>query len=161
MIGEFPAQRAWNAENVSIWWRQHGGFISWYIAVYVVSNGKPARAGGNLRCGWPCYSITKGCIWQLSWVRCFRDWPSVGVALPWQCRSPHKDSLITLFAVRVILVFWHCSSADWSHMTDGCWLPLASLSCECWTDVYGFPMELYNGETERSPCSILCCHLNC
>ena len=24
MTGEFPAQRASNAENVSIWWRHHG-----------------------------------------------------------------------------------------------------------------------------------------
>ena len=24
MIGEFPAQRASDAENVSIWWRHHG-----------------------------------------------------------------------------------------------------------------------------------------
>ena len=27
-IGEFPAQRASNAENVSIWWRHHGSIIS-------------------------------------------------------------------------------------------------------------------------------------
>ena len=26
--GEFPSQRASNAENVSIWWRHHAGFIS-------------------------------------------------------------------------------------------------------------------------------------
>ena len=35
--GEFPAQRASNAEYVSIWWRHH---VSWYstICVYVVSD---------------------------------------------------------------------------------------------------------------------------
>ena len=26
VTGEFPAQRASNAENVSIWWRHHGGY---------------------------------------------------------------------------------------------------------------------------------------
>ena len=28
MTGEFPAQKASNAENVSIWWRHHGISIS-------------------------------------------------------------------------------------------------------------------------------------
>ena len=27
VAGEFPAQRASNAENVSIWWRHHGGWL--------------------------------------------------------------------------------------------------------------------------------------
>ena len=27
VTGEFPAQKASNAENVSIWWRDHEGFI--------------------------------------------------------------------------------------------------------------------------------------
>ena len=29
VTGEFPAQRASNAENVSIWWRHHGCWFSW------------------------------------------------------------------------------------------------------------------------------------
>ena len=29
MTGKFPAQRASNAENVSIWWRHHGGLWGW------------------------------------------------------------------------------------------------------------------------------------
>ena len=29
MTGEFPAQRASNAENVSIWWRFHDEISSW------------------------------------------------------------------------------------------------------------------------------------
>ena len=28
VIGEFPTQRTSNAENVSIWWRHHGSYIS-------------------------------------------------------------------------------------------------------------------------------------
>ena len=32
VIGEFPAQRASNSENVSIWWRQH-------VYVYILING--------------------------------------------------------------------------------------------------------------------------
>ena len=31
--GEFPAQRASNAENVSIWWRHHGLFVTYIIWV--------------------------------------------------------------------------------------------------------------------------------
>ena len=31
--GEFPAQRASNAENVSIWWRHHASQIRWYMLV--------------------------------------------------------------------------------------------------------------------------------
>ena len=29
VTGEFPAQRASNAENVSIWWRHHGPLLCW------------------------------------------------------------------------------------------------------------------------------------
>ena len=31
VTGEFPAQRASNAENVSIWWRHHGEWKKWVI----------------------------------------------------------------------------------------------------------------------------------
>ena len=31
VTGEFPAQKASNAENISIWWRHHGSFITWSI----------------------------------------------------------------------------------------------------------------------------------
>ena len=38
VIGEFPAQRASNTENVSIWWRHH---IEWHDNQFIVSpNGK-------------------------------------------------------------------------------------------------------------------------
>ena len=40
--GEFPAQKASNAENVSIWWRHHGKFANtimmWLVASKYVSN---------------------------------------------------------------------------------------------------------------------------
>ena len=29
VTGEFPSQRASDAENVSIWWRHHGSWVSW------------------------------------------------------------------------------------------------------------------------------------
>ena len=34
VTGEFPAQRASNAENVSIWWRHHGNFMNWSNAEF-------------------------------------------------------------------------------------------------------------------------------
>ena len=36
VTGEFPAQRASNAENVSIWWRHHGTMASYHFTVVVV-----------------------------------------------------------------------------------------------------------------------------
>ena len=44
--GEFPAQRASYAENVSIWWRHHVYFISLFILNYTVSE-KPS-AGNDM-----------------------------------------------------------------------------------------------------------------
>ena len=32
--GEFPAQRASNAENASIWWRHHGKFMSFMVGTF-------------------------------------------------------------------------------------------------------------------------------
>ena len=49
--GEFPAQMASNAENVSIWWRHHG------IRMMV-----PATAA---RATWP---MTWGWLWNLLWL---------------------------------------------------------------------------------------------
>ena len=43
VTGEFPAQRASNAENVSIWWRHHGmlcfvpHFLCWWVQWLVVN----------------------------------------------------------------------------------------------------------------------------
>ena len=33
VTGEFPAQMASNAENVSIWWRHHAGIVSYVVLV--------------------------------------------------------------------------------------------------------------------------------
>ena len=39
VTGEFPAQRASNAQNVSIWWRHHGVKSSFYrLSIYVYVN---------------------------------------------------------------------------------------------------------------------------
>ena len=35
VTGEFPAQRASNAENVSIWWRHHEQLLKWHRNVYI------------------------------------------------------------------------------------------------------------------------------
>ena len=40
MIGEFPAQRASNAENVSIWWRHHESFCHLFGWVIHASNSR-------------------------------------------------------------------------------------------------------------------------
>ena len=32
VTGEFPAQKASNAENASIWWRHHGSWPMWYFS---------------------------------------------------------------------------------------------------------------------------------
>ena len=37
MTGEFPAQRASNAENVSIWWRHHAQFDYWCMVLNNIS----------------------------------------------------------------------------------------------------------------------------
>ena len=31
VTGEFPGQRANNAENVSIWWRHHDDVCAWFL----------------------------------------------------------------------------------------------------------------------------------
>ena len=52
VIGEFPAQRAKNAENVSIWWRNHPGddvkisfkqdniTLPWYVSAFIIYRNK-------------------------------------------------------------------------------------------------------------------------
>ena len=43
VIGEFPAQRASNAENVSIWWRHHGHYWPFYqTGEDIVAPGHPS-----------------------------------------------------------------------------------------------------------------------
>ena len=53
VTGEFPAQRASNAENVSIWWRHHVGVMSYFedynfmnlIYIWLVNSLTPERYG--------------------------------------------------------------------------------------------------------------------
>ena len=40
VTGEFPAQKASNAENVSIWWRHHGKAFSWHL-IFAAANNIP------------------------------------------------------------------------------------------------------------------------
>ena len=40
VTGEFPAQKASNAENVSIWWRHHGIYIYRYVLFQTKRVGK-------------------------------------------------------------------------------------------------------------------------
>ena len=37
LTGEFPAQRASNAENVSIWWRNHESMLDIYCKVFTIN----------------------------------------------------------------------------------------------------------------------------
>ena len=41
--GEFPAQRASYAENVSIWWRHHGFLCYWRALTQITPNDRPRR----------------------------------------------------------------------------------------------------------------------
>ena len=48
VTGEFPAQRATNAENVSIWWRHHG------LKCFILEDGGSFIQHGQYRgCWWP------------------------------------------------------------------------------------------------------------
>ena len=60
VTAEFPAQRASNAENVSIWWRHHGKLC--------ISN--PAQSFPRLPCPWTRYIRGICNCWQtyLAWV---------------------------------------------------------------------------------------------
>ena len=57
VTGEFPAQRASNAENVSIWWRHHA---VWYVSsakTYSKSSMAKTNSGTNLDMGSPMIEI--------------------------------------------------------------------------------------------------------
>ena len=69
VTGEFPAQRASNAENVPIWWRHHAWFPrhQWvhpsgygYIARYITTKGKqvPAWAPFQYKDGFYRYGVS-------------------------------------------------------------------------------------------------------
>ena len=59
VTGEFPAQRASNAENVSIWWRHH--------ALGTGNAGIYGNTGHNC-CRWWLFTILWSCIdWLLNW----------------------------------------------------------------------------------------------
>ena len=61
--GDFPAQRASNAENVSIWWRHHGSHVYCWITSYVSCNYELISRNYKLVVikKWPCrnYEIVR------------------------------------------------------------------------------------------------------
>ena len=65
LTGEFPAQKASNAENVSIWWRHHGGVAGWPSTMLTISDGQ-------------------------IWKHFPRSWSFVLVIHWWPVNSPHK-----------------------------------------------------------------------
>ena len=55
--GEFPAQMASNAENVSIWWRHHEASASnpvmWTVLDHTYETETRSRTGGRMKSTWP------------------------------------------------------------------------------------------------------------
>ena len=75
VTGEFPAQRASNAENVSIWWRHHGPSIwtcSWWchhMETITVSLHEESREGNPMFAGgFPSQWASNTDIWCFSFV---------------------------------------------------------------------------------------------
>ena len=61
--GEFPAQMASNAENVSIWWRLHGRIMAPFTdASQSSASIKPIAAWGRNRHGWTLAQIKASCL---------------------------------------------------------------------------------------------------
>ena len=48
--GEFPAQMASNAEDVSIWWRHHGWILVWYHVLLTIVTRTTTRSTATTRC---------------------------------------------------------------------------------------------------------------
>ena len=99
--GEFHAQRASNAENVSIWWRHHED-ISWRMFTLL----HPSLFLIDI------YSVTQNCrilyhikwdaFWTILWPVCF-----FGKDLKW---VSHLDSpIMFLLAFSLLLMVWYTS----------------------------------------------------
>ena len=70
VAGEFPAQRASKAENVSIWWRHHAqryckSILGWYPCISNIPNNWPCAGWWGLLSSWAAVTPVKyECDWN-------------------------------------------------------------------------------------------------
>ena len=87
--GEFPAQMASNAENVSIWWRHHEDIMTlWHGNAFTPLT----ISGGNHRSpvDSPHNGRSVGIFYPLVWTSC---WTNIWVADHLRCHDIHATSL--------------------------------------------------------------------
>ena len=82
--GEFPAQMASNAENVSIWWRHH------------VFTSQRQNDGGLADNAFRCMHDD-----AMIWKRVPHYWPFVREIHRWPVDSPHKGPVMRTFGVSI------------------------------------------------------------
>ena len=83
--GEFPAQRASNAENVPIWWRHQG--VGWFVR-YTWSEACGLRPG--------------------SWQNCL----GIGYHVPVFCTDPNLYNKYTVYCIQYTLHKYTCPSSQ-------------------------------------------------
>ena len=96
VTGEFPAQRASKAENVSIWWRHGDHFNMPVPVIYIVSSGQsePRKGKLNRKC------LTPSNPW-LFFFTCGQFWPS-GICCLRLCVCPSACVCVSHELVRAI-----------------------------------------------------------
>ena len=104
--GEFPAQMASNAENISIWWRHHVE-VSCVDFLWHVQDSNP---GGP---GTPSQQTCEYKPSELSRVKLTSSWPSDAI---WRHRS--GSTLVQVMAC--------CLTAP-NHYLNQCWLPISEV----------------------------------
>ena len=87
--GEFPAQMASNAENVSIWWRHHDNFA---LNTALCFSMKLISFGNNSNTHWkaPRYPIILHHNDVIKWKHLPRNWPFLRGIRRSPVNSPHK-----------------------------------------------------------------------
>ena len=93
---EFPAPRASNTENVSIWWRHH----IWPMTRRVVSLAQNILSLAGLS---PCSPCTSGAVSQDLWTH-NPNLATIFIALPWKIisRSRHNDSSVLVTCAKLL-----------------------------------------------------------
>ena len=108
VTGEFPAQKASNAENVSIWWRHHDKYTHGFVVLCPVFRLFNSLAPGRFGCD------SKSVIFNLVWlIDIFRS--SHDNALWWMPQDLTDDN-----STLVQVMAW-CRQAT-SHYLSQCWL---------------------------------------
>ena len=81
--GEFPAQMASNAENVSIWWRHHvNGLFAWMLGTRILTGVLPENVIKVISIVCPAISLKLSCLKLTYWERmthtCTENWVVIG-----------------------------------------------------------------------------------